>query len=143
MPVADVPLAKFQYLHFLFKKQYLAIYWLLITTVLLCLPGESIPGAKNDWLARIHADKWVHVCLFAILVFLFCHSGPVPPKTKSFLVKPWLFIVAAGILYGIVMECVQLWFIAGRGFEVTDILADAAGCIAGYLLARKFLFRGK
>ncbi len=127
---------------FLFSKKLAALYWFLFTTFLLCLPGQSIPGAENDWLARIHADKWVHVFLFAVLVLLCCRNYPVPTQTKKWVVKPWLVIVVAATVYGMVMEGVQLGFIAGRGFEITDILADAAGAVAGYILAVKWLLRG-
>jgi len=37
------------------------------------------------------------------------------------------------LAYGIVIEFVQHYFIKNRGFEFGDILADAVGCVLGYI----------
>ena len=35
------------------------------------------------------------------------------------------------VLYGIIMEFVQKYFVPGRSCDVKDMLADAAGCGVG------------
>ena len=47
-----------------------------------------------------------------------------------------------GILYGLLMEFVQKYFIPHRSFDLYDVLADATGCIIGYFFAlKKFIGR--
>jgi len=106
-----------------------AIFWFIITTILLTLPGSSLP--KNDWLDKIWADKWIHISLFGIMVFLWCWSmlRIYPPNKKL----KFIFILVSilGLAYGIGMEFIQKYFIPFRSFDVGDIIADAAGCIVG------------
>ena len=45
-----------------------------------------------------------------------------------------------GIAYGVGMEIVQKYFIPFRSFDVGDIIADAVGCITGYLVLRKMFY---
>lgn len=117
------------------RKNLPAILWLLIVTVLLCLPGKTLPDAGGDWFNRIYADKWIHVFLFAVLVFLSCRANPHYYEPFGGIILQYVIIAVLGVLYGILMEFMQLWLVNGRGFEGYDILADAAGCIAGYWFA--------
>ncbi len=108
-----------------------AIAWFLLSLVLLCLPGSSIP--KYPWLVGIYADKWVHIAMFAILYYLWSY-----PFAKSSLTekrkKTWfLLILASSISYGIMMEFVQKYWIPNRSFEIWDILADGLGSLLGYI----------
>jgi len=43
------------------------LLWLIISTLLLTIPGSSFP--KENWLEKIWFDKWVHIGMFAIMVF--------------------------------------------------------------------------
>ena len=104
-----------------------AIFWFIISLVLLCLPGSNIP--KYPFLAVIHADKWVHICMFFLLCFLFCYpftksEYPLAKRQNCF-----LLIALAGIAYGTIMEFVQKYWIPGRSFELLDIAADSAGSL--------------
>jgi len=100
-----------------------ALFWLCLITVLLVIPGSRFP--KENWLDKIWFDKWVHIGLFAILVFLWCRAAN----------RKQVFLIIAGIaiIYGTGMEFVQKYFVSNRGFELLDILADAAGSILGML----------
>ena len=42
-----------------------------------------------------------------------------------------------GVVYGIAMEIVQKYFIPFRSFDIGDIIADAIGCVVGYLISIK------
>lgn len=118
-----------------------AIGWFLLSLVLLCLPGSSLP--KYPWLAAIHADKWVHTGLFGILCVLLCWSVVSEKKDGKTLQKYCVLVTIGGICYGIIMEFVQKYWIANRSFELWDIVADSAGCILGYVYSiRKFPVRG-
>ena len=38
-----------------------------------------------------------------------------------------------GILFGVLMEVIQHFWVTSRSFEIKDILADATGCAIGWL----------
>ncbi len=111
------------------------IGWFLISTVLLTLPGSSFP--TESWLDKIWFDKWVHIGLFGILVFLFCWGMQKKYSVLS-LLKIFSTIAVLALVYGIIMEFVQRYFIPNRSFDTGDIIADAVGCAAGWLLAVKW-----
>lgn len=106
-----------------------ATLWLLLITILLCLPGTKLP--KVQWSDKIWLDKWVHFFLFLVLVLLWCRAHSIKSK-KSFLI-----ITSLSIAYGIIMESVQQYFIPFRSFDIGDILANSIGSIAGYFISAK------
>lgn len=118
-----------------------AIGWLILSLILLCLPGSAIP--KFPWLAVIHADKWVHITLFFILCFLFARPF-FKSDYRDIQRKKWfLGIMLGGIVYGTIMEFVQKYWIPNRSFEILDIAADSVGCLLAYLYSRRrFLQKG-
>ena len=106
-----------------------AIGWLIMTIVLLTLPGSAFP--KENWLSKLWVDKWVHVVLFAILVALWCRAIGKTGK-RNLLRKYFVWVTILGIAYGTGMEFVQKYLVANRSFDVADIISDAAGCLAGF-----------
>ena len=109
-----------------------AFVWLIMTTILLVLPGSSFP--KEDWLSKIWFDKWVHIGLFAIMTFLWCRIR-YPGFTGELQRKKILYYVAIAVIaYGVAMEFIQQFFVANRSFDYGDIVADALGSYAGYFL---------
>lgn len=75
--------------------------------------------------------------MFSLLVFFFALAF----KNKA-LQHSWVLplIAALALSYGIAMEYVQKYYVANRSFDVTDILADGAGCIIGWWFSR-WLFK--
>ena len=112
-----------------------AIIWLLLVTSLLCIPGTKLP--KITWQDKIWLDKWVHIFLFMILVILWSKAYSHKKDTRSGSRKIFLKIMITGIVYGIAMEIVQKYFIPFRSFDFGDIIADAIGCVVGYLISIK------
>ena len=110
----------------------------IITTVLLCLPGAAFP--KEHWFDKIWLDKWIHVALFGTMVFLWCRvlAKIIGGRTSYFLQLTLYFVV-----YGIVMEFVQKYFIPNRSFDIGDVAADAVGSLAGYLLSIKVYIKNR
>lgn len=107
----------------------LAISWFIISVILLTLPGSAIP--KEDWLGKIWIDKWVHVGMFSVMVYLWC-VVVLKQNVENEKLKLIFWIVSAFCLtYGIGMEFVQKYFIPNRSFDVGDIIADAVGCSVG------------
>jgi len=113
-----------------------ALFWLIFTTVLLCLPGSAFP--KENWFDKIWLDKWIHVALFATLVFLWCQivSGLPPDKRRRYWQIAFYFF-----LYGIIMEFIRKFFIPNRSFDLGDIIADGVGCVVGGIRINKKVYK--
>lgn len=115
-----------------------AIVFFILATILLCLPGSSLP--HNRFFASIpQFDKLVHIFLFATLGICFGY-----PVIKSRLDKAkrlkWIILISlSGILYGVMIEFAQKWWVAGRSFEENDMLADSIGALISLLWNRSRL----
>jgi len=110
-----------------------ALAWLLLSLVLLCLPGSTLP--QNAFFTKVHADKWIHIFLFGTLCLLWCrcfreNNGTVSARRGRFL---WVTLLV--IVYGAAMEFVQEYWIPNRSFELADIGADAVGAVLGFLIS--------
>ena len=92
--------------------------------VLLSLPGSSFKST-ND----LPIDKIVHVILFGSLAWSFyCLLDHTTIQAlKSVRAQAWAMIFC--IVFGIGMEYYQKWYVPSRGFEVKDMIADAAGVL--------------
>jgi amino acid permease len=112
------------------NKLLLAIGALIFFSILFCLPGSSIP--KDDWLDRIWADKWVHIAIFTVLVFLWCRALEIT------LFRVLVIVVIIAMLYGFFVEIIQDRFIPNRSFDYGDLVADFIGSMAGVWL-RKYI----
>ena len=108
------------------KSKVLAISWLLLMCILFVLPGSALP--EENWFADIQLDKWVHIGLFSVLIFLWCSSFQLGLPGTS-----WIIIIIA-IFYGILVEFVQKTWIPNRSFDLYDVLADGIGSIVGLVL---------
>lgn len=111
-----------------------------MTTVLLTLPGSAFP--EEDWLDRIYFDKWVHVFLFAVMTWLGCRTIMAGMETAIW-ARGFVWMALACFLYGFGMELVQHFLIIRRSFDVMDILADGAGCLAGWGIGHKRYIKNK
>jgi VanZ family protein len=100
---------------------FIAFLWLIIVTILLTLPGSAFP--KENWFDKIWLDKWIHIFLFAGLVFLWARAVG----------KNYPMIAILALLYGIGMEFVQLYFVRNRSFDKGDIAGDGIGALLGWL----------
>jgi VanZ family protein len=108
-----------------------AIGWTVLCTILFVLPGSAFP--KEDWLSKIWFDKWVHWGLFSVMTVLWCWG--LPSKKPLYII----LVPVAALIYGILMEFIQLYFVINRSFDSGDIIADAIGCITGYWVYRKYI----
>jgi VanZ family protein len=112
-----------------------AIGWIILSTVLLTLPGSVFP--KENWLDLIWFDKWVHIGMFAIMAFLWCWGIYKKGTNRK---NRLLSFILSGIIclaYGIVMEFVQKNYIPNRSFDVGDIIADGVGSLAGIIFSAR------
>ncbi|NCT94865.1 MAG: VanZ family protein [Chitinophagaceae bacterium] len=119
-----------------------AIIYLIISALLLCMPGNDLP---RYWLFEKipHFDKMVHIGMFGLLCLLF--SIPAWKSTLSNRRKHyWYWTVALLAMgYGIGMEFIQLYFIPFRSFDEADILSDMVGSLGALALAETFFISRK
>lgn len=108
--------------------------WLIISTILLTLPGSSLP--KEDWLDKIWFDKWVHIGMFGIMVVLGCR-GAIKNRMRHTVILFTGFLFFA-VVYGTVMEFVQKYWVINRSFDIADIAADTVGALIGWILSRRW-----
>lgn len=108
------------------RKLLLPIAALIFFTVLFCLPGSVLP--KEDWLTKIYFDKWVHIGIFTVLLFLWCRALTVDTQ------RAVIFLVGIAILYGLLIELIQDRLVANRSWDMGDVVADFFGTIIGVLI---------
>jgi len=116
------------------KSYWPAIVWMILSTVAFCLPGSVLP--KDNWLGKINADKWIHIGIFTIMVFLWCvpllHRSAQKP-----LIRLFILITFALFGFGVLIELVQHFFISNRSFDWGDIGADTVGCLIGFFFSQR------
>jgi len=117
------------------KSFWPAIVWQILSSIALCLPGRVLP--EEDWFGIIQLDKWIHVGLFTVMVFLWCLPLLHRPVSRLSLPKLFTGIPIAIFGYGIFMEFIQHFLISHRSFDWGDIAADAVGCLIGLFFARR------
>lgn len=114
----------------------LSSLWLIAEIIfifyMLTIPGNNLPRV-NYW----GQDKIIHIILFGSLMYvaLFHFDQMDSSFVKTTRARALTMIVC--ILYGIGMEFYQKYFVPTRGFEVSDMLADAAGVIMSLPIYQK------
>ena len=99
---------------------------MLFFTILFCLPASAFP--KENWLSKIWFDKWVHIVIFLILLFLWCRALGIKR------LQVYLLMIAVAFAYGYFIEIIQEQFIPNRSFDPGDLVADFVGSVLGVLL---------
>jgi len=110
----------------IFTYKPVAISWLILISILFFLPGSALP--KDNWLDKIYIDKWVHIGLFAVLVFLWRSSFNWDVNSYN------LLLLFMALVYGFVVELIQLYWVPNRSFDMYDVLSDTIGSIVGLLV---------
>lgn len=113
------------------------VAWLIISTLLLTIPGKAIP--QENWLGKIWFDKWVHIGMFGIMIFLWCWAIQRIVSDKTKLKNIFVFIALLCLAYGIGMEFVQKYLVNNRSFDTGDIIADAVGCVTGLIFSIRYI----
>lgn len=118
------------------KSFWPGILWFLLSCVAFFIPGAALPD--NDWFGKIELDKIIHIGLFAVMVLLWCLPLFQKPAFASRL--PSLLIAIPFVFFGysILVEFIQHFFIPGRSFDLVDIVADALGCIVGFIFVKRY-----
>lgn len=108
--------------------------WLLTSLIAAIIAGLTLTPAPPDPVSVSGVDKLYHFAAFAALAAPLSHARP-----------RWLWqVVLAAALYGGMIELIQPF--VGRGAELMDLVADAAGALAGggaAVLLRRMSARGR
>jgi hypothetical protein len=106
-------------------KTTLRVIWcaaIMVVIIGCLLPGNSAPMKILD---RLHIpDKVEHFLAYAVLAFL-----PTIHERRTFIVGA----IVGAVALGVGLEYAQL-YTGWRDFEVKDMIADAAGVLAGAAL---------
>lgn len=106
-----------------YLKSYLpAILWLLITTVLSCLPGKDLPN-----IPMTSFDKLAHATFYAVFAFLIYWGIRKSSTIKKRIAVILSFFISS--FYGLFMEWVQGTFFPYRTMDMKDALANATGAL--------------
>ena len=119
------------------KKFLPGLAWFFVVGILTLMPGKDVP--EVGWLNFPNIDKFVHVVLFGGLTLLFCL--PYSKTGFSFLKKRNIFIriSLSMILWGLMIEVIQKFFVPGRDFEWLDWLADSVGVLVAFWICIKVI----
>lgn len=110
----------------IFRYKSVAVSWFIIMCILFFLPGSDLPQAS--WLDKIHFDKWVHVGLFAVLIFLWRSAFDLDFDHYN-----WIILFSA-LMYGLLVEFIQKYWVPNRSFDLFDVLADMTGAVIGLVV---------
>lgn len=109
------------------------LLWAAMILLLTLLPSASMPQL-SIWSSLLSFDSFAHAFLFAILVFLMI----VGLKKQFTYIKLRHYAIRiafiCSVAFGIAIELMQDFFVAGRHGDIIDVLADAIGCLIGIVL---------
>jgi VanZ family protein len=112
----------------LLKTWIWVIFEIAIVFILLSVPASNF-HTESNWFGNFPIDKLVHVCLFGSLSLSILVHFEKSKFTKLKTVRAHAYVLIFCIIYGILMEYYQKYYVPSRGFDVNDMLADALGAI--------------
>ena len=69
------------------------------------------------------------------MVVLWCWAIVTSVLNRQKLAGHFRMIAISCLAYGVAMEFVQEYLVSNRSFDVYDIVADAVGCVAGWIFS--------
>lgn len=106
-----------------------ALGWALMILLAISLPPNNIP--KTGLFNIPHFDKLLHFALFAVWGLLLSAGFSKQKKGSLFKQHPAMMAITAGIIYAILTELFQHFFLSGRQGSFFDVLADLFGTVFG------------
>lgn len=94
--------------------RWLAIACSIVLFIGCALPGSGLPDMSHG------RDKWIHLAGFAPFGLLWSLAG-----------RRAVWVIAAGFIFGFLIEVYQGVMPIGRSFDFFDALADTAGTVIG------------
>jgi VanZ family protein len=112
--------------HF-FKIYYKTVIWLCLMFYMLFSPESGLPKVKL--LAIPYFDKFVHLGMFSLFVFLFLIDSEYQVRK----IRMYIFFIIPCLLFSAFSEIIQYFYISGRSGNIYDFIADFFGIAAGNL----------
>jgi VanZ family protein len=114
-----------------------ATLWFFIILLVVSVPAGNLP--KSDLFKIPHFDKVVHTGMFFVFTVLL-NYGFYKQESVSFLkVYNYTIAITFGVIYSIVTEILQHFYIAGRSGEYWDFVANLAGISLGVIVFKYIL----
>lgn len=114
-----------------------AILWTVIVLLLTGLPGNVMPEVPR-FLDLFQPDKLVHIFIFGLWVVLAAYGTTELKIRKGLLKNASLFSAVLGMIFGGITEILQYSVIPQRSGNIYDFIADAVGCLLGYIFFTRF-----
>ncbi len=105
-------------------KLFLSLLWTIFILIGSITSGETIN--KIGWINIPHFDKIVHFTWYFVL-YLFWYSWLIAKYTNCINLNCRFFLASVIIVYGLLMELLQMFFAYQRSFEINDILINSIG----------------
>jgi VanZ family protein len=111
-----------------FRYQRLTILWALFIFVMCAMSFGGISGSPMFFPGF---DKLVHCGLFFVLVIFWCNGFLRQQNIKYLPYKSMGLVLGLSILYGGIIEILQMTIFTWRSAELGDLFADTTGaCMA-------------
>ncbi|MFM2207235.1 MAG: hypothetical protein RL213_1210 [Bacteroidota bacterium] len=120
-----------------FNQWILPATWALVVLVLCGVPGEHIP--EISFWRWLRWDKLGHLAMFGVQSFLLLRAARHTSSSPIGYTKAWI-LVSLTILYGALLEVLQLTVFSGRSSDVRDAIANGVGAVIGLALFR-FIYK--
>lgn len=112
-----------------------ALIWALSILVLLFIPTGGVKEVETRGI-----DKLLHFTMFAMLCYLALSGHYKKMRFSPNRISSLKFVLLACLIYSIVTETLHL-FISYRSFDWFDMLANATGCVIGFIYFRLFVIK--
>ena len=111
----------------------ISIIYSVFITIIFLIPTNEMPKLLHF---LIPIDKIIHVFIFLALTFLWLsYINSLLNNTKPIVL---FFILVVCLLYGILIEVIQEFYVSSREVEFFDIIADLLGVSLGLLFFRNY-----
>ena len=111
----------------------ISIIYSVFITIIFLIPTNEMPKLLHF---LIPIDKIIHVFIFLALTFLWLsYINSLLNNTKPIVL---FFILVVCLLYGILIEVIQEFYVSSIEAEFFDIIADLLGVSLGLLFFRNY-----
>lgn len=118
-----------------FIKQHInSILWATIILILCGAPSSEFPSM--NFLHIPHLDKIVHFGLYAVFTVLLISESNIERKSGGITKQSILIGVSVAVLFGLLIEILQMLVFTTRSAEFYDFLANTVGSITAVFFYR-------
>lgn len=120
-----------------------AVVWTIVIFFIISIPGSSIP--ESPLFLIPHFDKIIHAGIFFFLGLFSVYGFAKQGERTIIKQNSYTFAVFFCVIYGILTEVIQHFYISERSGEFADVIANTTGSVAGvavfYYLIKTYKIR--